>query len=428
MQWRFISGFLVLMAAFLFFTRLSLAVPGLMNYQGKLNDGAGNPIDGVYDMQFHLCDSDIGGTCSWTEDQTVTIADGIYNVQLGSVTAFPASLFDTDPLWLEVSIYNASTTSWETFEPRIELSSVPYAMKAEDADTVGGFHAVDLEESIEIDADIATHASISNAHHSKTTSFTELTDTASDAQIPDTITVNYAAEAGDADTVDGEHAAAFATSSHTHDSRYYTQSYIDALEVRIANLESIVNNLTALLSGVTRNGSNIHFSGVNVHVDNGSGNTNGAVNGLGNLIVGYNEERFFGNDRTGSHNIVVGMEQNYSSYGGLVAGLHNTVSGAFSSVSGGHMNTASGLRSSVSGGSNNTASSQYSSVSGGTANTAGYYSASVSGGAGNTASNFFSSVSGGRYNIASGEYSFVGGGGGSASNHGNEAFSNYSAS
>ncbi len=75
---------------------------------------------------------------------------------------------------------------------------------AKDADTVDGAHAVDLEESAEIDADIAVHKGDAGAHHSKTTSFSELTDTATDAQIPDSITVDQAANA---DTVDGAHAA-----------------------------------------------------------------------------------------------------------------------------------------------------------------------------------------------------------------------------
>jgi len=48
---------------------------------------------------------------------------------------------------------------------------------------------VALEESAEIDADITTHTAIADAHHSKTTSFSELSDSATDAQIPDDITI-----------------------------------------------------------------------------------------------------------------------------------------------------------------------------------------------------------------------------------------------
>ena len=105
----------------------------------------------------------------------------------------------------------------------------------------------------------------------------------------------------------------------------------------------------------------IRFTGVNVQIVNGLGATNGfpdappsldpaetTTNGLGNLIVGYNEERALASVhcamvpdsplcqdiRTGSHNIVVGAAHNYSSFGGLAVGMRNTVSAAYSSVSG----------------------------------------------------------------------------------------------
>ena len=262
----------------------------------------------------------------------------------------------------------------------------------------------------------------------------------------------------------------------------------DDVITRMEELEDKVALLEELLQHFSRNGNDIYIEGANIHVLDGSGNTDGSVNGLGNLIVGYNETRGSGDDRTGSHNIVVGMEQNYSSHGGLVAGRHNTISGEFSAVTGGRYNTASGnfafvgggglalfgtgneafsnysailggrgntagnnsapndhsigeyatvsgglsntasgKHSSVSGGSSNEASGEWASVSGGQSNTATNQFASVNGGSGNTASGSSASISGGRYNKASGDYSFVGGGGSEYSGYGNEAFSNYSA-
>ena len=132
----------------------------------------------------------------------------------------------------------------------------------------------------------------------------------------------------------------------------------------------------------------ISFHGANVRIVNGSGSTDGAVDGTGNLIVGYNELRLSPepNDRSGSHNLVVGKEHNFNSFGGLVAGLRNTLSANHSSVSGGRDNTASGYYSSVSGGSSNTASGSRSSVSGGAANTASGSRSSVSGGLSRTVS------------------------------------------
>ncbi len=190
----------------------------------------------------------------------------------------------------------------------------------------------------------------------------------------------------------------------------------EELEIRIVQLETQLAQLTALLENVTRvivdGHDTIQFSEVNVQIVDGSETTGDDVNGLGNLIVGYNELRGVGDDRTGSHNIVVGAFHNYSSYGGLVAGYGNNVSGGYSSVSGGSNNTSSGGNSSVSGGVGNIASDNYSSISGGASNTATGYSASVTGG---------------RYNEASGAYSFVGGGGYESESHGNQAFGDYCA-
>jgi hypothetical protein len=84
---------------------------------------------------------------------------------------------------------------------------------AGDADTVDGAHASELEESAEIDADVSTHSGIPSAHHAKTDSFTELGDSAADSQIPNNITIDYAAAAGNADTVDGAHASALEESA-----------------------------------------------------------------------------------------------------------------------------------------------------------------------------------------------------------------------
>jgi hypothetical protein len=452
--------------AFVVITLLTLtagAVPPAITYQGQLTDGAtGTPItDPGLAMTFRIYDAATGGVLLWEEEHvSVPVDTGIYTVIVGSGTttsgSFDPSLFSQDNRWLEVLVEG------EVFDPRQQLTSVAYAFRAAtatDADTLDGSDSLDFAEAIHYHSftditDTATDAQIpdditinyaaaagtattagnadtvDSKHASDfagavhTHSFTDMTDSATDAQIPDTITIN---QAGNADTVDGEHADAFADAVHNHDNLYYTQAHVDGLESRIAQLETTVSQLVSLLQNVTRSGNDITFSGVNVHVVNGTGTTYGTVNGLGNLIVGYNELRSSGNDRTGSHNIVVGSRQNYSSYGGLVAGYQNAISGAYASVSGGYFNAASSSGASVSGGYSNTASYFYASVSGGYLNTASGNRASVSGGHSNTASGTYSSISGGRNNEASGQYSFVGGGGGENATDGNEAYANYSA-
>jgi hypothetical protein len=194
------------------------------------------------------------------------------------------------------------------------------------------------------------------------------------------------------------------------------------LEQRVAALEK-------LLKHFSREGNEVFITGANLHIVNGLGRTDcgpeeepipDCPNGLGNLIVGYNELRdlsgcdpedpFCKNTRTGSHNVVVGRGHNFSRFGGLVVGLLNTISGDFAVVSGGQENTASGSRSVASGGAVNTASGDLATVSGGQGNTASGISAAVSSGTSNTASDFAAAVSGGAGNTASDAFSVVSGG------------------
>ena len=177
-------------------------------------------------------------------------------------------------------------------------------------------------------------------------------------------------------------------------------------------LRERIEALEFKLQHITSSPDDVTITGANLRIVNGLGATE-TTNGLGNLIVGYNEPRdprFESDVRTGSHDVVVGKQHNFSSFGGLVVGAHNEISGMFASVSGGLQNTASGNESSVSGGNGNTASGNTASVCGGGANTASSNESSVSGGSLNTASGQFASVSGGFNNTASGDLSSVSGG------------------
>ncbi len=159
-------------------------------------------------------------------------------------------------------------------------------------------------------------------------------------------------------------------------------------------------------------GPHIIITGANLHIRSGEGVTNGADTGVGNVVVGYNEEPSGGliaGDRDGTHNLIVGPQHKYLNFGGLLAGFRNTTSGNYVSVSGGINNTASSLYASVSGGSNNTASGNFASVSGGSNNMASATNSSVSGGFGNTASGQWSSVSGGNARTAPGSTDWAAG-------------------
>ncbi len=205
-----------------------------------------------------------------------------------------------------------------------------------------------------------------------------------------------------------------------------------SLEVTYSNggpqtLEERVAFLEALLANVTRNGNNLHFNSMNVHINNGLGATNGnaadpealsgTTNGLGNLIVGYDEPHqdcvgeFCFLNKNGSHNVVIGHGNSYTNtYGGLVVGIDNAINGKYASVTGGLRNVAQGRGSHVSGGLENNTTGENSTVSGGNNNAATGENSSVSGGQENEARGPGSSVSGGNNNTAIGDDSSVSGG------------------
>jgi hypothetical protein len=182
---------------------------------------------------------------------------------------------------------------------------------------------------------------------------------------------------------------------------------------QLVNLWRRVNVLERTLTHVTSvTGAGglpeVVITGANLRLVNGLRAT-ATTNGLGNLLVGYNEPREGENVHTGSHNVVVGQGHNFSSFGGLVVGRQNEISGAFAEVSGGFDHTASANATSVCGGRGNTARGESATVSGGQGNTASGHTAAISGGEANTASGLTSAVSGGRNRTARGDFDWVAG-------------------
>jgi len=132
---------------------------------------------------------------------------------------------------------------------------------------------------------------------------------------------------------------------------------------KIQQLEARIKKLEALLDNVVRKGNDIVFSNLNLIINNGSGSV-GRTNGTGNLVVGYDDPG------SGSHNVLVGSKNRCSSFGSIVSGSGNSVSGSFAAAVGGQGNSSSGDSSTILGGRNNSASGNYSSVMGGSDNKA----------------------------------------------------------
>ena len=123
-------------------------VPRLITFSGTLNPGAteagengvvlapGTAPTHVVAITFSLYSEQTGSTPLWSEVQNVhTDGSGRYTVQLGA----------TQPDGLPMDIFTSAQAQWlgvqrqgQPEQPRVMVVSVPYALKAADAETFGG--------------------------------------------------------------------------------------------------------------------------------------------------------------------------------------------------------------------------------------------------------------------------------------------------
>src|ERR1700674_1249071 len=139
----------------------NVTVPRLMKFSGMLKDGKGEPKTGVAGVTFVIYADQDGGAPLWMETQNVTFGTGgdgpgRYTALLGanSNEGVPLDLFSTptgsprgpgqagqapngpgQARWLGIEGADLQET------PRVLLVSVPYALKAADAETLGGMPA-----------------------------------------------------------------------------------------------------------------------------------------------------------------------------------------------------------------------------------------------------------------------------------------------
>ena len=115
------------------------AIPSLVPFTGTAVSSEGKPLAGEASMTFMIFKDEAGGEPLWTESQTAAVdSTGHYKVQLGAANpnGLPSDLFaNGEARWLEIQI------AGEAQQPRVLLASVPYALKAADATTLGGLPA-----------------------------------------------------------------------------------------------------------------------------------------------------------------------------------------------------------------------------------------------------------------------------------------------
>ncbi|HEV2175978.1 MAG TPA: DUF11 domain-containing protein [Terriglobia bacterium] len=113
-------------------------VPRLIQFSGVVKDATGKVVAGNATLTFSLYQFPEGGAPLWIETQAVQAdAQGHYTVMLGAGTpqGLPLDLFTSGQAkWLGVTPQLPGVGEL----PRVLLVGVPYALKAADADTLGG--------------------------------------------------------------------------------------------------------------------------------------------------------------------------------------------------------------------------------------------------------------------------------------------------
>lgn len=114
-------------------TEKATAVPTTIDFQGRLHDSGGNPVNATLNITFAIYDVEAGGVPFWAETHTaVDVLDGLFQVTLGTYTPVDPSFFAaSDSRWLGIQVGSEAEMS-----PRTKFSSVGYALQSGGASNV----------------------------------------------------------------------------------------------------------------------------------------------------------------------------------------------------------------------------------------------------------------------------------------------------
>ena len=93
----------VMIGLLLFGAALFADVPALIDYQGRLTDDAGDPVNGNVSIEFKIYESSTAVDALWTETQTVSVNEGLFQVSLGAVETLDLTFEDASH-WLGIKV------------------------------------------------------------------------------------------------------------------------------------------------------------------------------------------------------------------------------------------------------------------------------------------------------------------------------------
>jgi hypothetical protein len=127
------------------------AVPSRVSWQGQVAGSDGKPLTGPIDLTVRYLDAPADPSTLFFSEQftAVPVAEGRFNVSLGGGAPTPgtSATFEdvfrsNSTVWLEVAV-----SADPPMTPRVQMVSVPYAVRAGTADAVAGISASALLNS-----------------------------------------------------------------------------------------------------------------------------------------------------------------------------------------------------------------------------------------------------------------------------------------
>ncbi len=309
--------------------------PERMTYQGFLVDAngvaLGNTAPRNYDVIFRMWTAQTGGSRLWSEQQTVTVDKGFFNVLLGEGSAVSGEVrpalsavfsgADVSERYISVTVKAPGLGSSDVeITPRLRMMTAPYAFLAKQAVSVVNSSGTSLIQGNgnAIQLNVPVQSAGGNARGSSATD----------------------------------------------------------LQVTRGAVDQVASGNSSSIGGGANNRASGQASTVGGGTDNSAQNTRATVAGGGFNTATADNATVGG----GTQNAAVGTGATVS------GGTGNRANGTDSAVGGGNANTASGNQSVANGGLSNTASGERSTVGGGGNNTASGADSTVPGGRFNTAS------------------------------------------
>ncbi len=335
----------------------AIAIPQIVNYQGQLTSPTETPLDTTVAMTFNIWPTPAGGVSAWTEAHpAVVVTNGLFSVQLGSITALP-DLFGVNR-WLGITVGNNTEMT-----PREQLVSVVHAYRVGTVDGASG-------GTITGNMNIVGKANIGSGN-----------DNSGD----------FAFVAGQNDTAGGDYST-------------ICGGFGNEANGFASTIGGGSNNGTAIGNYITIGGGFTNFADGGAATICGGG-VNSATSDYATVGGGYFNSAYgvestvgggFSNDAGGELATVAG-------------GGRNESNGSAATVGGGYLNFALGEYATVGGGFSNHASDTGTTVAGGQSNEANGNYATVGGGYLNFANGNYAIVVGGRNCQAAGISSIAGG-------------------